>query len=153
MNRLAHLALVLAGVATPGAADTIVAAHTIRAQAILSAADVVVVPGSIVGAYTAIDEIVGQEARVAIYAGRPVRHEEVGPPAVIERNQIVTLIYASPTLNIVAEGRALGRAGVGDLLKVMNLTSRQTVTGAVRKDGTVSVSPTASPILLQGRSQ
>lgn len=138
---------------TAAAADTLVASHTIRAQAIISAADMVVVPGDIAGAYTAIDEVVGQEARVVLYAGRPVRFEEVGPPAVIERNQIVTIFFATGNINIIAEGRALGRAGVGDTLRVMNLASHQTVSGRVRADGSVSVSPLSESIQLQGRTQ
>ena len=33
----------------------------------------------------------------------------------------------------------MGRAGIGDSLRVMNLNSRSTVTGIVQADGTVAV--------------
>lgn len=125
--------------ASSAMADTVVAARTIRAQAILSGADVVLTETDLEGAYTALDEVVGLEARVAIYAGRPIRIDDIGPPAVIDRNQLVTLVYRSGGLSMAAEGRALGRAGVGDRLRVMNLSSRQTVTGLVRADGSVAV--------------
>jgi len=150
MTRALLFALALAA---PAQADTLVATHTIRAQTILTPADVAVVPGDTLGAYTALDEVVGQEARVAIYAGRPLRLEEVGPPALVERNQIVTLFYATGSLNIVAEGRALGRGGTGDSLRVMNMSSRQTVTGIVREDGTISVSPISPTFQLTERTQ
>ncbi|WP_373487298.1 flagella basal body P-ring formation protein FlgA, partial [Blastomonas sp.] len=38
------------------------------------------------------------------------------------------------------DGRALGRAGVGDVIRVMNLTSRTTVTAQIGADGAAYVS-------------
>lgn len=125
--------------ATAAPAETLVAARTVRAQAILGAADLAVVPGRVAGTYAAIDEALGMEARVVLYAGRPVRFEDIGPPAIIERNSIVRLIFRRGRLTITAEARALGRAGVGDRVRVMNLASRTTVTGFVRADGAVIV--------------
>lgn len=54
---------------------------------------------------------------------------------------MVTLRYAANGLSIAAEGRALARGGEGDLLKVMNLSSRTIVTGRVAANGTIDVSP------------
>jgi len=125
--------------AAPVLAETIVAARTIRAQTVLTAADVKLSEAANDGAFASIDEVVGLEARVALYAGRPIRPGELGPPAIVDRNQVVTLVYRRAGLEILAEGRALGRAGAGDRLRVMNLQSRQTITGRVRADGVVVV--------------
>lgn len=144
MTRLTLLFALLA--TTPATADTVVATRTIRAQTLLLATDVTLTKGDIAGAYSALDEVVGLEARVALYAGRPIGRNDVGPPALIDRNQIVRLIYVSGGLTMAAEGRALGRAGIGDRLKVMNVTSRQTVTGLVRADGAVTVGPNLNSI-------
>jgi flagella basal body P-ring formation protein FlgA len=76
-----------------------------------------------------------------------VRSGEVGPPALVERNQVVALIYKGGGLVISAEGRSLGRAGVGEIIRVMNLTSRQTVSGLVLADGTVVVGTTSQTTL------
>jgi flagella basal body P-ring formation protein FlgA len=54
------------------------------------------------------------------------------------------LIYRTGGLLIAADGRSLDRAGIGDHLRVMNLASRQTVTGFVHEDGSVTVAPGAS---------
>ncbi len=140
--RLAPLLLFLAW---PAAAETVVAARTIRAQAIITPADVTVIDKSIPGTLSLAAEAVGLEARVMLYSGRPIRPGDIGPPAIIERNQIVTLIYRSGPLTIAAEARAMARAGVGDAVRVMNLASRTTVTGIVRADGTVSVGGTEFP--------
>jgi len=80
------------------------------------------------------------EARVALYAGRPIRQGDVGPPAVVDRNQIIPLVYMRSGVMISTEGRALDRAGPGDLIRVMNLSSRSTVTARVGSDGAAYVS-------------
>ncbi|HAW49029.1 MAG TPA: flagella basal body P-ring formation protein FlgA, partial [Roseovarius sp.] len=85
-------------------------------------------------------DLIGQEARVALYEGRPVRPGDVGPPAVIERNQVVPLIYLRGGLEIMTEGRSLDRAGIGDHVRVMNLASRATVSGRVTASGRILVS-------------
>jgi flagellar basal body P-ring formation protein FlgA len=49
------------------------------------------------------------------------------------------LRYAAGPLAITTEGRALARGGAGDVIRVLNLSSRNTVTGRVQPDGAVSV--------------
>ena len=130
----------------PAQAQTVVATHTIRSQSILTAADIELVEQSIAGAYIALEEVVGMEARVVLYPGRPIRIDDIGPPALVERNQIVTLFYSVAGLTIATEARSLGRAGIGDRVRVMNLSSRSTVSGWVQPDGSVSVAPPSFPI-------
>ena len=132
--------------ALPATSQTVVATHTIRAQSILTAADVELIEQSVAGAYIAIDEVAGMEARVVLYPGRPIRIDDIGPPALVERNQIVTLVYSVAGLVIATEARSLGRAGIGDRLRVMNLSSRSTVSGWVQADGSVSVAPPSLPV-------
>jgi flagella basal body P-ring formation protein FlgA len=145
MMRVFLLFALLAAMVLPAQAETVVAARTIRAQAILTANDLGLVKQDMIGTYALLEDVVGQEARVVLYAGRPIRIEDIGPPAIIERNQIVTLFYATGGITIMTEARALGRAGIGDRIRVMNLSSRSTVTGWVLPDGTVSVSPPQLP--------
>ncbi len=140
LSRLA-LCLTLALAGASAQADTIVAARTIRAQSVISAQDLAVREGDMPGAATHPDDVIGQEARVALYAGRPIRLADIGPPAVVDRNQIVPLIFDHGGLRISTEGRSLSRAGAGEWVRVMNLTSRSTVSGRVAADGRVYVSP------------
>lgn len=122
-------------------AESLVATRTIRAQSVVQAEDVALVDAAIPGALTAVEGAVGKEARVTIYAGRPVKATDIGSPALIDRNQIVSLSYQTGGLAIVTEGRALARGGAGDVIRVMNLASRSTVSGRVTPDGTVQVGP------------
>jgi flagellar basal body P-ring formation protein FlgA len=78
---------------------------------------------------------------VTLYAGRPIPLSALGPPALVERNQVVTLVFQRGGLEIRAEGRALGRGGEGDTIRIMNLASRNTVTGWVTGDGLIHVAP------------
>ena len=93
------------------------------------------------GAANDLEKLVGMETRVNLYANRPIRPEDVGPITIIKRNQPVALMFNSGGLAIMTEGRALGDAGVGDTLRVMNLASRTTVFGTVTPEGRVIVAP------------
>lgn len=134
------LLLALCCLASQAVAETIIAAHTIRAQSILTAQDLLVKDVNVPGAAVSPDQVVGKEARVTLYAGRPIRLGDVGTPAVVDRNQIVPLVFNSAGLTITAEGRALQRAGAGEFVRIMNIASRQTVMGLVLADGRVIVS-------------
>lgn len=128
-------------VAAPVAAlaDTVIAARTIRAHTLVTASDLALAEGSVPGALSEMTAALGQEARVMIYAGRPLRSADLGPPALIERNQIVTLRFRRGGLAISAEGRAMGRAAAGETVRAVNLASRLTVSGTVSADGSVHV--------------
>jgi len=131
------LALILCG--TFAQADIVVAARTIPAQTVLGPDDLSFRDIAAVGAISDPADAIGKEARVALFAGRPIRIEDVGEPAVVERNQIIPLIFDSNGLYIKTDGRALDRAGPGDVIRVMNLQSRNTVTATIRKDGSAYV--------------
>ena len=126
----------------PALADSLVATRTIRAQSTLAAEDVTMVEMEIEGAVRDPKQAIGLETKVAIYAGRPIHASDLGPSAVIERNQVVPLAYTTGGLFILTEGRALARGGIGESIEVMNLTSRSKVIGQIGPDGIVRVSPT-----------
>ena len=125
----------------PALADSVVPTRTIRAHAIIAEADVALRPGTDGTGFARVADVVGQEARVVLYPGRPVMLDDVGPPALVTRNQIVRMAYAVSGLQIITEGRALERGAIGDTVRVMNLSSRATVIGQVLEDGSVRVSP------------
>lgn len=120
-------------------ADTVVAARTIPARTVIGANDVRAEDHVVAGALSDARRAIGQEARVTIYNGRPIRPADVGPPALVERNDIVRLRFVSAALVIEADGRALGRGALGERISVMNLSSRTTVIGEIAADGSVRV--------------
>ena len=125
----------------PALADSLVATRVIAAQTELTAEDITLVAMEIPGAMTDAAAAIGQEARVAIYPGRPIRATDLGQAALVERNQIIPLAYVAGGLTILTEGRALSRGGVGAVIEVMNLASRATVSAEIGADGVARVGP------------
>jgi flagellar basal body P-ring formation protein FlgA len=121
-------------------AQTLETTRTLRAGQVIGPDDVVIgTRAALPGLVTDPAEAVGMEARVTLYPGRPIPLASLSQPALVERNQLVTLVFSQGGLNIRAEGRALGRGAADDPVRVMNLASRNTVTGRVSGPATVSV--------------
>lgn len=120
-------------------AEIVVPTRTIRAKEIIVASDLELTNTEVDGVVMDPGLLIGQEARVALYPGRPIRETDVGPPAIVDRNDLVVLVFNRQPLSITAEGRALGRGAAGDRIRVMNLSSRTTVTGHIRPDGQIEV--------------
>jgi flagella basal body P-ring formation protein FlgA len=136
------LLCIVACLAGPAAADTVVALRSLQARTVIGAGDVALSPVTSAGAATRLEDVIGRETLVAVFKDRPVLVRNAGAPTLVERNQIVPLVFTLGTLVISAEGRALGRGGAGDLIRIMNTASRATVTGMVMPDGSVSVKAT-----------
>ncbi|MGQ9369324.1 flagellar basal body P-ring formation chaperone FlgA [Azospirillum sp. ST 5-10] len=91
------------------------------------------------GFVTAADQLIGLSPRRTMMAGRLIRVDAVGAPIVVQRNRPVTLVYEDGPLLLAARGRALQDGGVGDLVRVMNVSSNAVVTGTITGVETVSV--------------
>ncbi|MBA4492227.1 flagellar basal body P-ring formation chaperone FlgA [Paracoccus sp. S1E-3] len=115
---------------------TVTAARDLPAGTIIGASDVAwieEVPGGINDPALAV----GQQARVAIYEGRPVVAGALRAPVLVSRNQIVRVAFDAGPLRIEAEGRALSEGAAGDVVRIMNLASRNTISAVVKPDGTL----------------
>ncbi|MEP0989484.1 flagellar basal body P-ring formation chaperone FlgA [Tateyamaria sp.] len=120
-------------------ADVVTPTRTLRPGSLITAEDLSVKSGEQVGMFDRVSDVAGQEARVALYAGRAIPFAAIGPPALINRNQIVSVHFQTSGLRISTEGRALERGGIGDHVRVMNLNSRATLFGFVQADGSIEV--------------
>lgn len=129
--------VLLLTVACPAFADQMLATRMLPAGTVLSHSDLSS-DGS-VNAVSLIEQSVGKELRVAVYEGRPVLRSQLRAPTVIDRNQLITLAYEQDALRIETEGRALAAGGEGDVIRVMNLSSRATLMARVNSDGTATV--------------
>lgn len=133
------LVILAALLAEPLLADIVVPVRNLRAETVISEQDLTVLERDVAGAAQSFDQLVGQEASVTLYAGRPVFPADVRAPAIVTPNQFVSLVFTTSQLRIQVDGRALGRGGAGDRIRVMNLASRSTLFGVVLEDGTVLV--------------
>jgi flagella basal body P-ring formation protein FlgA len=92
-------------------------------------------------------EIVGKEPRFQLKAGQPIRLAELQRPLVVSRNAQVMLVLKTPFMTLTAQGRALDDGGRGDVVKVTNLQTKQTVEGIVEGPNTVSIAAASARTL------
>lgn len=136
MRRLMILALAL----MPGLAEAgvLAAARTLPAGTVITAGDLRAVDGSRAG-LTDPSAAIGMQTRITIYEGRPLHASMLRPPRVVSRNQMLRLAFQRGALRIETEGRALDDAAAGELIRVMNMASRSTVSARIMPDGTAVV--------------
>jgi len=134
-----RLAFLLALLAPCAMADTVVAIRTIAANHIIGPDDLALRDGTVLGGESDPGLFIGMEARVALYAGRPIKVGDVRAPAIVERNALLRLVFQNGGIVIQTEGRSLGRGAPGETIRVMNLSSRTTVMAVIGNDGVAYV--------------
>jgi flagella basal body P-ring formation protein FlgA len=85
------------------------------------------------------DVAVGMQARRQLRPGQALRVTDLAKPDLVTRDQNVTLIYESSGLYLTIRGKALEGGTEGDVVNVLNLQSKRTVSGVVVGRGQVSV--------------
>jgi flagella basal body P-ring formation protein FlgA len=86
------------------------------------------------------DRAVGMQSRRQIRAGQALRVADLAKPDLVQRDQNVTLIFESAGIYLTIRGKALEGGTEGDVVNVLNLQSKRTVSGVVIGRGQVSVS-------------
>lgn len=120
-------------------ADQIVVTRVIKPSELIGADDLRIIKSDDDPRSLKANDFIGMEARRTLFPKRLLKLEDVGTPALVDRNQIVELVYLGANIEILAEGRALGRGGYRETLRVMNLASKSIVVGSVGKHGRVFV--------------
>lgn len=90
------------------------------------------------------DRAVGMQARRQLRAGVPLRNADVVKPDLVQRDQAVTLIYEAAGIYLTGRGKAIEGGAEGDIVSVMNLLSKRTVTGTVTGRGQVTINTAMS---------
>ena len=85
------------------------------------------------------DRAVGMQARKALRVGQALRVADLAKPDLVQRDHTVTLIYEAAGLYLTIRGKALESGTEGDVVSVLNLQSKRTVSGVVTGRGVVSI--------------
>jgi flagellar basal body P-ring formation protein FlgA len=85
-------------------------------------------------------QAVGLAARGTLQAGRPIRAAELMKPDVVQRNDMVTLVYEVPGIVLTIRGKAADSGAEGDVISVLNEQSKRMVQGTIIGPGRVLVS-------------
>jgi flagella basal body P-ring formation protein FlgA len=126
--------------------EATVLARNVERNEILKSSDVMVErrPKAEVGTDAAArDRAVGMQARRQLRAGQAIRAADLSKPDLVQRDQNVTLIYDAPGIYLTMRGKALDNGTEGDVVNVMNLQSKRTLSGTVTGRGQVSITPPA----------
>jgi flagella basal body P-ring formation protein FlgA len=92
-------------------------------------------------------QLVGQEARLQVRQGSPIRVGDLQRPVMVPRNSTVTIVLKTPFMTLTTQGRASEEGGKGDVIHVTNLQSKRVVEAVVEGPGTVSVMPNGAVAL------
>jgi flagella basal body P-ring formation protein FlgA len=109
---------------------------------ILKSADVVVErrPRAEVGTDPAPrEQALGMQMRRAMRAGQPLRVADMAKPDLVQRDQAVTVIFQTAGIYLTTRGKALDNGTEGDVVSVLNIQSKRTVTGTVTGRGQVTI--------------
>jgi flagella basal body P-ring formation protein FlgA len=122
--------------------EAAVLARGVERNEILKSSDVVVErrPKAEAGPDVASrDRAVGMQARKQLRAGQALKVADLAKPDLVQRDQNVTLIYETSGLYLTIRGKALDGGTEGDVVNVLNLQSKRTVSGVVIGRGQVAV--------------
>src|SRR3954471_21713479 len=114
--------------------EAAVLARNIERNEVIKSSDVVMErrPKAEVGADVAArDRAVGMQARRQLRTGQALKAADLAKPDLVQRDQPVTLIYEATGLYLTVRGKALEGGTEGDVVNVLNLQSKRTVTGTV----------------------
>lgn len=88
---------------------------------------------------THADDIAGQAARRSLRAGLALSPDDLTEPLMVERQELVTLIYRHGSLALTVRARAMDDGSEGQSIDVMNLQSNRVVRGVVAGHGLIHV--------------
>jgi flagellar basal body P-ring formation protein FlgA len=123
--------------------EAAVLARGIERNEVIKSSDVVVErrPKAEVGSDVASrDRAVGMQARRQLRVGQALKVADLAKPDLVQRDQNVTLTYEAAGLYLTIRGKALESGTEGDVVSVLNLQSKRTVSGVVVGRGQVSIS-------------
>lgn len=84
-------------------------------------------------------KLIGMTPRRVIMAGRPVKESEIIAPQVIERGQILLLSLDNKLMNITTQVKALQNGAKGDIIRVVNTSSNQTLQAVITGDNQAKI--------------
>lgn len=90
---------------------------------------------------SSLADLVGMLPRRSLRAGEPIRSADIAKPILVEKDQLVMVVYQSKGFSLTMRGRASAKGTMGETIKVMNPQSKRLVDAVVTGYGQVSVSP------------
>ena len=91
------------------------------------------------------EHVVNQAARRALRSGQTLRAADLMKPQIISRDDGVTIIFRTKSVTLTLRGKALGNGAEGEMISVLNPTSKRIVQATVTAPGVVTINE-ANPL-------
>jgi len=125
--------------------DALTVDHPVERGEILKASDLVITrrPKAEGPAITDMRSTLGLAARHELRPGVPLHEADLMKPMIVQRNDVVTIVYRAPGLTLTLRGQAQDTGALGDTINVLNPQSKRVVQGVVSGPGRVTaIAPT-----------
>ncbi|WP_346295398.1 flagellar basal body P-ring formation protein FlgA [Rhodopseudomonas sp. P1] len=99
------------------------------------------------------DAALGMQARQTLRSGQVLRGADLAKPDLVTRDQGVTLIYRAAGIYLTARGKALDTGAEGDVVNVLNLQSKRTITGTVIGRGQVAITVISPRVVADAKTE
>lgn len=123
--------------------DMVVAGRQLLSGTVIAADDLVIQKQDVSLAQgkhiKSIEDVIGKRLRTTVRAGSPVRSDQLAKVPVIVNGQLVTIVLERPGLRISVAGKAKSAGGIGDLIRVQNLSSNKEMPARILDASTVEV--------------
>jgi flagella basal body P-ring formation protein FlgA len=85
------------------------------------------------------EDLIGMTPRRMAAAGKPLKRVDIQAPQIVDRGELVTLIFSASGLSLTAQGKALQAGAKGDTIRVVNASSSKTIQGTITGTKEVTV--------------
>jgi flagella basal body P-ring formation protein FlgA len=90
-------------------------------------------------ALSKVELVVNQAARRALRSGQTLRAADLMKPQIISRDDGVTIIFKTKSITLTLRGKAMGNGAEGEMIPVLNPTSKRIVQATITAPGVVTV--------------
>lgn len=84
-------------------------------------------------------DLINMTPRRLVQAGKPVISNELQPPKMVERGDLITLVFANGPMILTVKGKSLQPGSLGDTIRVSNAESNKNLQGIVTAHREVTI--------------
>ncbi len=115
--------------------EVYVPARTLSTGEMIAEADLQIlsVPARDLSSNAVVDlkSLVGMEVKRTLKEGTIIRKNAIAAPILVYKKELVTLTVETNQMRLTAQGQAMDDGAMGDVIRVMNLTSKKVISAVV----------------------
>jgi flagella basal body P-ring formation protein FlgA len=78
-----------------------------------------------------LKSLVGMEVKRTLREGSIIRKNAIAAPLLVRKKELITLTVQTNQMRLTAQGQAMDDGAIGDVIRVMNLTSKKVISAVV----------------------